>query len=171
MPGRAPSSPARSTPSTTATGAWRSSRNGASASRSPSRLSIHNVDKPPLNFHDLRERAAQFDAGALCLTNTATFVEKARTFGAVTFVVGADTMRRIADPKYYPAGDMTDALDEIASLGCRFLVFGRRDGDRFVTLDDLDLPHGLGGRCEGVSEAAYRVDLSSTGIRATLKAD
>ena len=134
-------------------------------------LSIHNVDKPPLNFHDLRERGAQFDADALCLTNTATFVEKARTFGAVTFVVGADTMRRIADPKYYPAGDMTEALDEIASQGCRFLVFGRSDGGGFVTLDDLDLPHGLGGRCEGVSEAAYRVDLSSTGIRATLKAD
>ena len=128
-------------------------------------LSIHNVDKPPLNFHDLRERAAQFDADALCLTNTATFVEKARTFGAVTFVVGADTMRRIADPKYYPAGNMTQALDEIADRGCRFLVFGRSDGDRFVTLDDLDLPHGLRGLCDGVGEADHRIDLSSTEIR------
>lgn len=129
-------------------------------------VSIHNVDKPPLNFHDLRERAAQFDADALCFTNTATFVEKARTFGDVTFVVGADTMRRIADPKYYPTGNVSDALDEIAARGCRFLVFGRRDGDRFVTLDDLELPPVLGAFCEGVSEADYRVDLSSTEIRA-----
>ncbi|MYE82111.1 MAG: hypothetical protein F4X36_09785 [Gammaproteobacteria bacterium] len=129
-------------------------------------ISIHNVDKPPLNFHDLRERAAQFDAGALCLTNTATFVEKARTFGGVTFVVGVDTMRRIADPKYYLTGDVSAALDEIAGRGCRFLVFGRSDDDGFVTLDDLDLPPGLRGLCEGVSEADYRVDLSSTEIRA-----
>ena len=128
-------------------------------------LSIHNVDKPPLNFHDLRERTAQFGAGPLCLTNTATFVEKARAFGAVTFVVGADTMRRIADPKYYPAGEMSEALDEIADQGCRFLVFGRSDGGRFVTLDDLDLPPGLRGLCDGVGEADYRIDLSSTEIR------
>ncbi len=129
-------------------------------------VSIHNVDKPPLNFHDLRERAAQFDADALCFTNTATFVEKARTFGDVTFVVGADTMRRIADPKYYRGGNVSDALDEIADRGCHFLAFGRRDGDRFVTLDDLDLPPGLRELCEGVSEAEYRVDVSSTQIRA-----
>ncbi|MYE12344.1 MAG: hypothetical protein F4X99_11955 [Gammaproteobacteria bacterium] len=134
-------------------------------------VSIHNVDKPPLNFHDLRERAAQFDADALCFTNTATFVEKARTFGGVTFVVGADTMRRIADPKYYPVGDVAEALDEIAGRGCRFLVFGRSDGNRFVTLEDLDLPSGLRGLCEGVREADYRVDLSSTEIRATFNAD
>ena len=130
-------------------------------------VSIHNVDKPPLNFHEMRQRRAQFEADALCFTNTATFVEKAGTFGGVTFVVGADTMRRIADPKYYPAGDISGALDEIAGQGCRFLVFGRSDGDRFVTLDDLDLPSDLRALCEGVSEADYRVDLSSTEIRAT----
>ena len=128
-------------------------------------ISIHNVDKPPLNFHDMRERAAQFEANGLCFTNTATFVEKARVFGGVTFVVGADTTRRIADPKYYPDGTVSEALDEIAGQGCRFLVFGRSDGDRFVTLDDLDLPPGLRGLCEGVSEADYRIDLSSTEIR------
>ena len=86
-------------------------------------------------------------------------------FGGVTFVVGADTTRRIADPKYYPDGTVSEALDEIAGQGCRFLVFGRSDGDRFVTLDDLDLPPGLQGLCEGVSEADYRIDLSSTEIR------
>ena len=128
-------------------------------------ISIHNVDKPPLNFHDMHERAAQFETNGLCFTNTATFVEKARVFGGVTFVVGADTTRRIADPKYYPDGTVSEALDEIAGQGCRFLVFGRSDGDRFVTLDDLDLPPGLRGLCEGVSEADYRIDLSSTEIR------
>ena len=128
-------------------------------------ISIHNVDKPPLNFHDMRERAAQFEANGLCFTNTATFVEKARVFGGVTFVVGADTMRRIADPQYYPDGNMSGALAEIADRDCRFLVFGRSDGDRFVTLDDLDLPQNLRARCDGVTEADYRRDLSSTELR------
>ena len=132
-------------------------------------VSVHNVDKPPLNFHDLRERRAQFEADALCFTNTATFVEKARVFPGVTFVVGADTMRRIADPKYYAAGNMSAALAEIADRDCRFLVFGRTDGERFVTVDDLDLPPDLRARCEGVSEGDYRTDISSTEIRATYR--
>lgn len=132
-------------------------------------ISVHNVDKPPLNFHDMRERRAQFEADALCFTNTATFVEKARVFPGATFVVGADTMRRIADPKYYAAGNMSAALAEIADRDCRFLVFGRTDGERFVTVDDLDLPPDLRATCEGVSEADYRTDLSSTVIRATYR--
>ena len=132
-------------------------------------ISVHNVDKPPLNFHDMRERAAQFEADALCFTNTATFVEKARVFPGATFVVGADTMRRIADPSYYAAGHMSAALAEIADRDCRFLVFGRTDGERFVTVDDLDLPPDLRARCEGVSESDYRADLSSTEVRAAYR--
>ena len=128
-------------------------------------ISLHNVDKPPLNFHDLRERVAQFDARELCLTNTPTFVEKARTFPGVTFVVGADTLRRIADPRYYASGSPSEAAAEIAGHACRFLVFGRRDGQRFVTLDDLALPAPLRPLCEGVPEAEFRNDISSTELR------
>lgn len=128
-------------------------------------ISIHNVDKPPLNFHDLRERAAQFDADELCFTNTATFVEKARVFPGVTFVVGADTLRRIADPRYYADGGPSEAVAEIAKRDCRFLVFGRQDGDRFITLDDLTLPDALRALCEGVPEGEFRNDVSSTDLR------
>ena len=129
-------------------------------------ISIRNVDKPPLNFHDMRERAAQFSEDAPCFTNAATFVEKARLFEGVTFIVGTDTIRRIADPKYYGAEDVAAAVEEIAGQGCRFLVFGRRDGERFVTLDDLALPKLLRGLCEGVGARDFRSDISSTEIRA-----
>ena len=128
-------------------------------------ISIDNVDKPPLNFHDLRERVGQFDARELCLTNTATFVEKARAFPGVRFVVGVDTLRRIADAKYYLRGTPSEAIAEIADRGCRFLVFGRAEGTRFVTLDDLSLPAALRGLCEGVPEADFRDDVSSTDLR------
>ena len=130
-------------------------------------LCVRNVDKPPLNFHDMRTRREQFGASEdVWLTNASTFVEKARVFGAVTFIVGADTMRRIADARYYEDGDVNTAVTELARIGCRFLVFGRVEGARFVTLDDLDLPKGLRDLCDGLGEAEFRSDISSTALRA-----
>ena len=134
-------------------------------------LCIRNVDKPPLNFHDMRTRRDQFGGSEdVWLTNASTFVEKARVFGGVTFVVGADTMYRIADAKYYEDGDVDSAVAELAEAGCRFLVFGRAfggdQGDHFVTLDDLELPDSLRAMSEGFSEAQFRSDVSSTALRA-----
>ena len=139
-------------------------------------LCIRNVDKPPLNFHDMRARRDQFGGSEdVWLTNASTFVDKARVFGGVTFVVGADTMCRIADAKYYEHGDVDSAIDELAETGCRFLVFGRAFGggraDRFVTLDDLELPDRLRAMSEGVSEAQFRSDVSSTDLRARRASD
>lgn len=143
-------------------------------------LCIRNVDKPPLNFHDMRTRRDQFGASEdVWLTNASTFVEKARVFGGVTFVVGADTMCRVADAKYYEHGDVGRAVDELADTGCRFLVFGRvfghasggDYGDRFVTLDDLELPDRLRAMSEGVSEARFRNDVSSTDLRVRRASD
>ena len=134
-------------------------------------LCIRNVDKPPLNFHDMQARRGQFsESDDIWLTNASTFFEKARVFGGVTFVVGADTMCRIADAKYYENGDVDAAVDELAGAGCRFLVFGRllerEEGDRFVTLDDLEVPDRLRDLSEGFSEAEFRSDVSSTVLRA-----
>ena len=139
-------------------------------------LCIRNVDKPPLNFHDMRTRREQFGGSEdVWLTNASTFVEKARVFGGVTFVVGADTMCRIADAKYYEHGDVGGAVDELAETGCRFLVFGRAfgsdRGDRFVTLDDLELPDRLRAMSEGFAEAEFRSDVSSTDLRARRSSD
>ena len=133
-------------------------------------LCIRNVDKPPLNFHDMRARREQFsESEDVWLTNAPTFVEKARLFGGVTFVVGADTMRRIADARYYENGDVDAVVDELTRIGCRFLVFGRvldrEEGNRFETLDDLDLPNRLRDLSEGFSEAEFRLDVSSTALR------
>ena len=129
-------------------------------------ICIRNVDKPPLNFHDMVSRRKQFGHEPPWFTNAATFVEKARLFAPVWFVVGADTLSRIADPKYYRAGTLAEAVAELAGLGCRFLVFGRARAGRFVTLEGLALPPALNALCEGVGEADYRCDVSSTALRA-----
>ena len=88
-------------------------------------------------------------------------------FPGVTFVVGTDTLRRIAIARFYgdDAGACRAALEQIAARGCRFLVFGRDTGEGFVTLDDLDLPEPLPSLCREVPACQFREDVSSTEIR------
>jgi hypothetical protein len=138
-------------------------------------LSITNVDKPLLDFYEMRSRAEQFPAGTiLWLTRAPTFVEKAEIFPGATFIVGADTIARIAEPRYY-AGDRAacdQALAAIAAAGCRFLVFGRRNAlGRFESLADLELPAILRGLCDEVLQDAFRADVSSTEMRRTEAGD
>jgi glycerol-3-phosphate cytidylyltransferase-like family protein len=91
-------------------------------------LSITNVDKPPLDFVEINERMRtireQDPAREVLLTTAPTFVEKARLVAGATFVVGADTVVRIADSKYYEGDERRRdaAIAEIAAAGCRFLV-------------------------------------------------
>ncbi|MEZ6070143.1 MAG: hypothetical protein R3C10_07645 [Pirellulales bacterium] len=131
-------------------------------------LSIENVDKPPLDYLEIERRCGQFaGVGAVCLTRAPTFLGKAELFPGATFVVGADTIIRIAAPRYYgndPAACRA-AIQRIAALGCRFLVFGRLDDNGFVTLADLSLPSELRAICDEVDEDAFRADVSSTELR------
>ena len=128
-------------------------------------LAILNPDKPPLAPRDAAARLSRFAADeAVWLTRAPTFPEKARIFPGATFAVGVDTMVRIADPRYY--GGEEGLRRAISILGaCRFLVFGRRAGTKFETLDSVSLPASLRALCDGVPELDFRADVSSTEIR------
>lgn len=130
-------------------------------------MSAANVDKPPLDFQAIQERLSQFEADAVLLTCSPTFVEKARLAPGAPMVVGADTIERIGQARYYgddPAA-RDAALAELAAAGRRFLVFGRASGAGFQTLADLDLPPALAALCDGVDEGEFRNDVSSTALR------
>ena len=137
-------------------------------------LSLENVDKPALEFSETLDRLFQFIGGnPIWLTQSATFEEKSRLFPEATFVVGADTIVRVADPKYYQDEQShRRAIATIVAAGCRFLVFGRQlDGDGsttagFYQLEDLILPVELKEICRQVPAAAFRADISSTDLRA-----
>lgn len=137
-------------------------------------LSVFNVDKPPLDYCEIDARVRQFDPSQpLWLTRTPTFLEKARQFPGATFVLGTDTLRRIADPRYY-GGDPAAcqrAIEQIVAQGCRFLVFGRADGERFVSLADLGLPEALRAACQEVPADVFRDDTSSTELRRQERSD
>ncbi len=134
-------------------------------------LSFTNVDKPPLDFLEIADRLAgiekQDPGRGVLLTAAPTFSEKAKLFPGTLFVVGADTLQRIADPHYYGDDDERRdlAIHQIGVADCQFLVFGRKLGGRFCLLGDMQLPPGLLRLCHEVPESAFHEDISSTAVR------
>jgi hypothetical protein len=131
-------------------------------------ISVENVGKLPLDYIDMANRASQFTDGQLCFTRAPRMVQKARLFPGRTIVCGLDTITRVADIRFAnnDEAERDATIAEIAKLGNRFLVFGRtKFGGGFQTLEDLDLPPALREICDGVSEADFRADVSSTQLR------
>lgn len=131
-------------------------------------LSIENVEKPPLDFFEIEQRCGQFSQRqTVWLTRAPTFDRKAAAFENATFIVGADTIRRIAEPIYY-GGDslaVVAAIERIAVAGGRFLVFGRVNQGAFETLQECNLPDCLRRISTAVPAARFRSDISSTALR------
>lgn len=130
-------------------------------------ISAFNVDKPALDFIEMHERMAGLHGFAYTFTNAPTFVDKATLFPNAVFMVGSDTLVRIGAPRYYhDSHELRDmAIDRIASLGVRFLTFGRLAGDSFVGVDDIDIPGALRAISDGVPESRFRMDMSSSAMR------
>ena len=130
-------------------------------------ISAFNVDKPPLDYLDMRARQAGAAGQPLVFSNTPTFAEKSLIFPGATFVVGSDTIERIADPRYYGglAANRDAAIALLQRRGHRFLVFGRSDGKGFIGLEQLPLPASLAAICDGVPEAQFRIDIASRDLR------
>lgn len=133
-------------------------------------LSVRNIDKPPLDFLEIERFRAQFSEDELVVTNVPRFREKAVLLaptGNATFVVGIDTLMRIANPGYYKdQADLESTMSLFRRRNDRFLVFGRTMSERgFTTLDDMEIPAELRYLCQGFSEQQFRVDISSTEVR------
>jgi len=131
-------------------------------------ISIANVDKPLLDFVEIDDRLAGLGDQPVVLSRAATFAEKAALYPEAVFVVGADTIARIADEQYYGGSceKRDSAIATLAARGCRFLVFGRAVDGRFLLPSELNLPSQLRGMCEEVCESEFRHDICSTQLRA-----
>jgi len=136
-------------------------------------LSVLNVDKPPLTEAEVLSRVGQFKGKwPIVATRALKFYLKARLFPGCTFVIGWDTAVRLVDPKYY-GGDaqrMVTALREIHGHGCGFLVAGRIEGGVFHTLDGIAIPAEFRAMFRGLTERQFRSGISSTELRAKVKA-
>ena len=134
-------------------------------------LSVLNADKPTTSPGETAWRLneiAKMDAQAeVILSRTPLFIDKARKHPGATFVVGADTMARINDPKYCQSETaFNEMIAEFARLKIRFLVFGRPSSDGvFSSLETLHLIDALRQLCISVPENEFCCKLSSTEIR------
>ncbi len=136
-------------------------------------ISIDNVDKPSISATDVVRRLDQFDATeTVAITRAVTFDKKGLLFPGVVFAIGIDTLSRIGAAKYYdavgedrsrnPTKRMQKAIDQIAQQGCRLLVFGRKIGSDFCSLEDISIPPTLHRLCQPVPETLFREDISSS---------
>jgi len=133
-------------------------------------ISVANVDKPTLAGETVRHRLAQFAwKSPVELTRAPTFLDKSRLFPSTTFVIGADTAERLVAPKYYGDDElrMHVALEEIANTGSSFLVAVRIDVvGRVRALNDIPVPRRYADLFTEIPEHRFRVDTSSSEIRA-----
>jgi nicotinic acid mononucleotide adenylyltransferase len=88
------------------------------------------------------------------------FIDKARKRPRSVFVIGADTMERMLDPKWGP--EIEEMLSELKRLDTKFLVMGRVVNGTFKTCRDFHVPWPHGNLFEPING---RVDLSSTELR------
>jgi len=131
-------------------------------------LCIRNIDKPPLDYQEIRNRLQAFPADSrIWLTDAPTFIEKARLLPGSTFLIGVDTLARIVDCDYYEKSHrkMLSTFEEIDNLQCRFMVFGRSMHGRFTTMKELTLPPEIASICRQVPEADFRIDVESRKLR------
>jgi hypothetical protein len=132
-------------------------------------LPLVNADKAPIALLEARRRSTQFAGYAtLIYTRARLFDEKAALFPNSIFILGADTAERLVQLRFYnddPA-QLDAALNSLKTAGCRIYVAGRLQGETFLTLKDLDLPHAYQDLFEEIPSSRFRVDISSSQLRA-----
>ncbi len=136
-------------------------------------LAVRNADKPPLDYVSISERLERifaepaFHGRTVLLSGLPYFEWKARHFPNRTFVLGIDTLERVANVKYHHNEPflMEKSHEQLAALGAKFLVFGRKESNTFHSFHPEDFPPTLSALCRSVPECDFRSDFSSTGIR------
>ena len=128
-----------------------------------------NADKPPLTFYEIKRTIDQFQNDeSWMLTSAGRFSEKAEMFPNSVFIIGADTLLRVFDEKFYKSHkDMMDHIQRFNDHNINFLVFGRKVNKKFVSLDKIKIPEIISARCTGFEETIFRDDISSTELRLT----
>ena len=130
-------------------------------------ICIQNADKPPLSYHEIKRTLEQFDGHHhWIITKQGRFSEKAAMFPNSVFIIGADTLLRILDEKFYlNHKEMMDQLDLFNHHNINFLVFGRNLNKKFYSLGNINVPEHVQARFTGFDENIFRNDISSTTIR------
>lgn len=128
-------------------------------------LTGRHPDKGRVDGPEIARRAKQFlfRWPVLVLDGNGLYIEKARRLPGYGFMLGADAVYGLLNPKYYGGQQgLLDVLREFEFLKTKFYVSGRHVEGMFRTLDDIPIPNRFRHLFHHV---AYRKDLSSTQLR------
>lgn len=122
------------------------------------------------SLEELAERANQLAdiSSVLLVKGVGLYIDLARQFPGHQFLIGADVVLAILDPKWYGGSllEVSRMLREFTTLGTRFLVAGRTIDGEYLELGNLPIPHGYPGLFRAVGG---RWDASSTEKRKAQK--
>ena len=93
-----------------------------------------------MSYHQIDSTLKQFtQSDKWVLTKkTGKFSDKAMIFKDATFIIGADTLLRMLNEKFYPSyKSMIEEFEIFNQQNTKFLVFGRVYGEKFITLNDI----------------------------------
>ena len=62
---------------------------------------------------------------------------------------------------------MMEHIQRFDDHNINFLVFGRKVGKKFISLNKINVPKIIEDRCTGFEEDSFRDDISSTELRLT----
>lgn len=137
-------------------------------------IPLINAAKAPLSLPEAMRRTRQFIGKApIVLSKAPLFHQKALLFPQSRFIVGADTALRLIQQRFYEDDfdKMMRSFEVIRAQGCSFIVAGRlvtqKEGQKFITLNDIAIPVGLKDLFASLDEKDFRKDISSTTIRQT----
>jgi nicotinic acid mononucleotide adenylyltransferase len=154
-------------------------------------ISAVHPDKGLLEKRELLKRINQFISRNknVIVSRAPLYVDKARYYPNSILAVGADTMIRILDPKYQKdlhehdrINSMIHDLKVMSDNNVSFIVAGRKDEktNEYVTCETIiknitsctnksyNIPPILLSMFEQLPEKDFRVDISSTEVRAKL---
>ena len=139
----------------------------------PTSVEPHAAPASDEQFLPRRRRLDVVGQQPLWLTRAATFVEKLQLFPGSTFVLGADTYARLANPRYYAGSQeaAAEAVRRIADTAGGLIVFGRARDGGFQDAAQVDVPQPLRDISYFVSQREFRLDISSTELRRKERAE
>ena len=128
-------------------------------------ITNNHPDKGGIGEDELRKRLDQFEylAPVLATDGLRLYVDKVKAYPGFSFIIGADTLRRILDPKYGVSAE--GVLNTFKECRAHFFVANRPVEEGTVTLDALlrdVIPlqfHGM------FTQIATMAKISSTTIR------
>jgi cytidyltransferase-like protein len=139
-----------------------------------------NADKPPLPREEVLRRLAQFDVAmnplfekygltniAVCITSEPLFLGKSYLFPGCRFAVGADTMVRLVNGKYYQDPPQPSTETDLTQKSCSPELLQHRGMTNMVAaltrIAENKCSFIVGGRVKTPAAPAVPVDVDQTG--------